>query len=74
MDDAPNISYFIKHYPQLETIYREVLRRQMSNSLMRHGNASTRSGGLILQKDRNVIATIQRSGALIFLNLILTAI
>ena len=54
-EDAPNISYLIEQCPRLDAIYHEVLRLYMSNSLMRHVTATTKIGGKLLQKDRNVM-------------------
>ena len=55
VDDAPNIPYLLESCPRLEAVYHEVLRLQMSNSLMRHVTVPTSIGGKILQKNRNVL-------------------
>ena len=55
VDDTPNIPSLLEHCPRLESIYHEVLRLQMSNSLMRHVTAPTRIGGKVLHGDRNVL-------------------
>jgi len=55
VDDFPNIPYLLEHCPRLEAIYHEILRLQMSNSLMRHVAAPTRIGDKVLQGDRNVL-------------------
>ncbi|KAG6990987.1 hypothetical protein G7Y79_00059g091720 [Physcia stellaris] len=55
VDDAPNIPYLLESCPRLEAVYHEVLRLQMSNSLMRHVTVPTSIGGKILQENRNVL-------------------
>ncbi len=55
MDDSPNVAYLVEHCPRLEATYHEVLRLQVSNSLMRHVTAPTKMGGKLLQRGRNVM-------------------
>lgn len=55
VNDAPDIPYLLQHCPRLDSIYHEVLRLQMSNSLMRNVTASTKIGGKLLQGGRNVL-------------------
>ena len=55
VDDSPDIPYLLEHCPRLEAIYHEVLRLQMSNSLMRHVTEPTLIGGKLLQPGRNVL-------------------
>ena len=55
LDDSPNIPYLLDRCPRLEAIYHEILRLQMSNSLMRHVTEPTRIGGKVLQGGRNVL-------------------
>ena len=54
-DDTPDIPYLVENCPRLEAIFHEVLRIYTSNSLMRHVTATTRLGGKVLQKGRNVM-------------------
>lgn len=55
VNDSPNVLYLVERCPRLEAIYHEVLRLQMSNSLMRHVTAPTKIGGKLLQSGRNVM-------------------
>lgn len=55
VDDSPNVPYLVEHCPRLEATYHEVLRLQMSNSLMRRVTAPTKMGGKLLQRGRNVM-------------------
>ncbi|KAL8824243.1 MAG: hypothetical protein Q9191_005191 [Dirinaria sp. TL-2023a] len=55
VDDSPKIPYLLDNCPRLEAVYHEVLRLQMSNSLMRQVIKPTRIGGKVLQENRNVL-------------------
>ena len=55
VNDATDIPYLLENCPRLEAIYHEVLRLQMSYSLMRHVIVPTKLSGKVLQENRNIL-------------------
>lgn len=53
--DIPDVSYLTEQCPKLEALFLEVLRLEMSSSLMRYVTGPTIVGGKLLQKGNNVM-------------------
>ncbi|KAL8767545.1 MAG: hypothetical protein Q9209_005962 [Squamulea sp. 1 TL-2023] len=45
VDGSVDVGYLVENCPQLDSVYHEVLRLYMSNSLMRHVTSPTKVGG-----------------------------
>ena len=53
--DVPHDSYLMEQCPKLEALFLEVLRLEMSSSLMRYVTEPTIIGGKLLKKGNNVM-------------------
>lgn len=55
VNDTPDVPYLIGECPRLEAVFLEVLRLEMSSSLMRYVTEATMVGGKMLRKGQNVM-------------------